>query len=108
MDNSASWGSYSLVNAYIWIWFGLVIGIGFFDNPWTAVMYAVWAMSLNIIGRKIMSAMTQRRHEVTSRDDAGTLDNDDDLLIDDFGGIGGDDVVHMANDDGMPANHDKL
>ena len=35
MDNSAGWGSYSLVNAYIWIWFGLVLGIGFFENPWT-------------------------------------------------------------------------
>ena len=107
MDNSASWGSYSLVNAYIWIGFGLVIGVGFFDNPWTAVMYAVWAMSLNIIGRKAMSATNQRRHEVTSRDDAGTLD-DDDLLIDDFGAIDGDDVVHLENNDGMPANHDKV
>ena len=98
MDNSAGWGSYSLVNAYIWIWFGLVLGIGFFDNPWTAVMYAVWAMSLNIIGRKVMSAMNQRRQEVVGLDDAGSLD-DDDQLVEDFGALDGDDEVVMANDD---------
>jgi hypothetical protein len=97
MDNSAGWGSYSLVNAYIWILFGLVIGIGFFSNPWTAVMYAVWAMAGNIIGRKAMSVMNHRRHDVSSRDDAGSLNNDD-LLVDDFGVLDGDAVV-MANDD---------
>lgn len=99
MDNSAGWGSYSLVNAYIWILFGLVIGIGFFDNPWTAVMYAVWAMSLNIIGRKAMSVKNHRRHDVSSVDDAGSLSSEfDDELVEDFGGLEGD-VVVMANDD---------
>jgi hypothetical protein len=97
MDNSAGWGSYSLVNAYIWIWLGLVLGIGFFDNPWTAVMYAVWAMSLNIIGRKAMSTMNQRRNEVTGVDDAGAL-NDDDSLVEDFGALDGDDEVVVTND----------
>ena len=63
MDNSAGWGSYALVNAYIWILFGLMIGIGFFDNPWTTVMYAVWAMALNILIRKAMSATKQ--HKIT-------------------------------------------
>ena len=99
MDNSAGWGSYSLVNAYIWIWFGLVIGIGFFDNPWTAVMYAVWAMAGNIVVRKVISARTQSRHTVASLDDAGSL-ADDDLLVEDFGLLSSDDdVVVMANDD---------
>ena len=97
MDNSASWGSYSLVNAYIWIWFGLVIGIGFFDNPWTAVMYAVWAMAVNIVARKAISMTNQRRHTVSSLEDAGTL-ADDDALVEDFGSLEGDAVV-MANDD---------
>ncbi len=97
MDNSAGWGSYALVNAYIWVWFGLVIGIGFFNNPWTAVMYAVWAMAGNIVARKIISAVKHRRHEVSSRDDAGTLGSDD-LLVEDFGALDGDAVV-MANDD---------
>ena len=64
MDNSAGWGSYSLVNAYIWVWFGLVLGIGFFANPWTAVMYAVWAMAVNIIARKVISSINQRQHTV--------------------------------------------
>jgi hypothetical protein len=76
--------------------FGLVIGIGFFGNPWTAVMYAVWAMSLNIIGRKAMSVKNHRRHDVSSIDDAGSLN--DDAVIEDFGGLEGD-VVVMANDD---------
>jgi len=99
MDNSAGWGSYSLVNAYIWILFGLVIGIGFFGNPWTAVMYAVWAMSLNIIGRRAMSANKHYRHDVSSVDDAGSLSSEfDDELVEDFGGLEGD-VVVMANDD---------
>lgn len=98
MDNSAGWGSYSLVNAYIWVWFGLVIGIGFFDNPWTAVMYAVWAMSLNIIGRKVVSATNQRRHTVVSLTDAGSL-SEDDSLVEDFGALDSEDEVVMANDD---------
>ena len=102
MDNSAGWGSYSLVNAYIWIWFGLVIGIGFFNNPWTAVMYAVWAMAVNIIARKAISMTNQRRHTVSSLEDAGTLD-DDDALVEDFGTLEGD-VVVMANDDKVQIN----
>lgn len=102
MDNSAGWGSYSLVNAYIWIWFGLVLGIGFFENPWTAVMYAVWAMSLNIIGRKLISTVNHRRNEVTGIDDAGAL-TDDDSLVEDFGALDGDAVV-MTNDDKVRIN----
>tara|TARA_B100000809_G_scaffold46052_1_gene40462 strand:+ start:456 stop:773 length:318 start_codon:yes stop_codon:yes gene_type:complete len=99
MDNSAGWGSYSLVNAYIWVWFGLIIGIGFFENPWTAVMYAVWAMAINIVARKVISAINQSRHTVVGLDDAGTL-TDGDSLVEDFGALGGeDDVVVMANDD---------
>tara|TARA_B100000809_G_scaffold59056_1_gene55565 strand:+ start:313 stop:618 length:306 start_codon:yes stop_codon:yes gene_type:complete len=99
MDNSAGWGSYALVNAYIWVLFGLMIGIGFFDNPWTTVMYAVWAMALNILVRKAMSATKQRNiSNGTGLDDAGSL-NDDDSLVDDFGGLDSDDVVTMANDD---------
>ena len=98
MDNSAGWGSYALVNAYIWVWFGLVIGIGFFGNPWTAVMYAVWAMALNILIRKVMSATKQRSKKETSIDDAGQL-NADDSLVEDFGSLDGDDVVNMTNND---------
>ena len=100
MDNSAGWGSYALVNAYIWILFGLMIGIGFFDNPWTTVMYAVWAMALNILIRKAMSATNQ--HKSTNgrvMDDAGSL-NDDDSLVDDFGSLDNDDdVINVTNND---------
>ena len=102
MDNSAGWSSYSLVNAYIWIWFGLVLGMGLFANPWTAVMYTVWAMSLNIIGRKVISTVNHRRNEVTGIDDAGAL-NSDDALVEDFGALAGDAVV-MTNDDKVKLN----
>ena len=100
MDNSAGWGSYALVNAYIWVLFGLMIGIGFFDNPWTTVMYAVWAMALNILVRKAKSATKQRKmnHDGTGFDDAGSL-NDDDALVDDFGALNDDDVVNVTNND---------
>ena len=98
MDNSAGWGSYALVNAYIWVLFGLLIGIGFFNNPWTAVMYAVWAMALNILIRKAQSATKQHKiSNGTGFDDAGSLD-DDDAVVDDFGALDTDNVVNVTND----------
>ena len=111
MDNSAGWWSYPLVNAYIWIWFGLVIGVGFFANPWTAVMYATWGMALNVLVRKVSgvvsSQVSQRRADRFEEiDDAGSL-NDDDAIIDDFGGLDGDYEVRSTSDPAIPAMADK-
>ena len=100
MDNSAGWWSYPLVNAYIWIWFGLMIGVGFFANPWTAVMYATWGMALNVLARKVSG---DRFEEI---DDAGSL-NDDDAIIDDFGSLDGDYEVRSTSDPAIPAMADK-
>jgi len=95
MDNSAGWGSYPLVNAYIWIIFGVLIGVG--TSPWSAVAYAVWAMALNIIVRKVAVSIKHSKNAVRSVDDAGKLDNTD-ALVEDFGGLSGDTVV-MGNND---------
>ena len=102
MDNSVGWGSYSLVNAYIWALFGLAIGVGVFASPWTAVMYAVSAMAANLIVRRIVAIKRQPAGEtatvaevVTGNSvvatfdgiDAGSVADGRDSMIEDFGGI---------------------
>ena len=82
MDNSVGWGSYSLVNAYIWALFGLAVGVGFFASPWTAVMYAVSAMSANLIVRRIIAIKRQPVGETYDDIDEWTFSSEKGSIFD--------------------------